>query len=145
MKLTIKTTRIEITNAISEYIEKRIRPLEKFIESFRGDVFIEGSQKIKKEAEIIIDVGKELGEGKGLFFAKAQILFPGKELIVKTTSYDLRKAIDNLKAAMQRKLTEEKKKPMAVHKRGARSSKKDFKLDAAARSYRKGRIREEGM
>ncbi len=149
MKVTIKTTNITLSDSLSDYIEKKIGFLEKFV----GDFLAKGKdaenpiEQRKGRVEVLVNVGREsAGVKKGLYFSKAQVVIPGeKNVIAETTSGDLLKAIDELKDDLCGQLTAIKKKDVSVTERKTRKLKKDISLDEGARFYRKGRIREEGF
>ena len=149
MKITIKATNINLNASVSEYVNKKIEPLHKFVSDFLPqEKDLENPIESRKgRAEFFIDVGKEsAGSNKGLFFSKARVVLPGeKTIIAKSRSNNLREAIDILKDELYHQLMTVKERMSSITERKTRKMKKDFNLDESARFYRKGRIREEGL
>jgi ribosomal subunit interface protein len=148
MRIITKATNISLNDSISEYIEKKIGPLEKFITDFLPNKKdLENPIEDRKgRVEFFIDVGKEsAGSNKGLFFAKAKIIIPGEKIIIATArSNDLREAINILKDELYPQLITVKERIVSITERKVRKVKRESNLDEAARFYRKGRIRDEG-
>lgn len=138
---------MELTDSISDYIEKKIQPLGKFLEKIipdEEDLANNPIEERKERVEAFIDVGKE--STKGLYFAKAQINIPGKNLLItKVTSSKLDEAIDAIKDELQRLIVSYKEKSFAVKKRNVKEAKKDIKLAEEARLNRGSRQRQEGL
>jgi len=149
MKTKIKATNINIDSSVSNYIEKKIGSLQKFISSFLPkEKELENPIEGRKERiEFFIDVGKMSGGiKKGLFFSKARVFIPGEKAVVaKTESGNLREAIDFLKDELYSQLAVIKKRKISIAERKTREVKKKTNLSEGARFYRKGRIREEGL
>jgi ribosome-associated translation inhibitor RaiA len=149
MKIKIKVTNISLSGSLSQYLEKRILPLEKFIKDFlpKEKDLENPIEERKGRVEFFVEIGKEsAGSNKGLFFSKARIFIPGeKTIIAQTRDGDLRRAIDFLKDELYVQLSSIKKKSMAITERKVRSAKKDINLSPEARFYRKGRIRDESL
>ncbi len=145
MRITIKTKNMELTDSISYYIEKKVQPLAKFLEKIApNEDDLNPIEERKERIEAFIDVGKE--SSKGLFFAKAQINVPGKNLLIaKVTSGKLDEAIDSMKDELQRLAVAYKEKPFAVKKRNVKEAKKDIKLTEEARLNKGSRLRQEGL
>lgn len=145
MKINLKTTNIKLNQALYDYVEKKIGELEKFIRK----VGIEDRlfQKGKPPYEAWVEIGKPSSHHKkgGVWYAEARIKLPGKSLRTESENWDLRLAIDEVKDELQRELKQYKEKQIAKYKRGARKAKRDFKLAKAAKEYRIGRVREEGI
>jgi len=154
MKIVIKTTNLKLTKALQEFIEEKINSLEKFC--FFGspaqipplskkDLDWEGKEKPRIEAWV--EIGKEsLHHKKGpVFYAECQMRFPKTSLRSVVRRKDLKLAITEVKDELQRELKQYKEKLTALTQRRARVLKKELKLSHAARFYRKGRIREEGI
>jgi ribosome-associated translation inhibitor RaiA len=149
MKIKIKVTNISFSGSLSQYLEKRILPLEKFVRDFlpKEKDLENPIEERKGRVEFFIEIGKEsAGSNKGLFFSKARVFIPGeKTIIAQTRDGDLRRAIDFLKDELYVQLSSIKKKTMAITERKVRSAKKDINLSPGARFYRKGRIRDESL
>jgi len=146
MKITITSKKIELTDAIKEYVEKKILSLEKFLSRFfkYSDNPIE---QRKERVEIFVEIGRESGGTKiSSFYSKAQIDISGKKvLIVKSQSGKLNEAIDQMKDELQRNIIDYKDKPASLKERNVKKIKKDLNLSKDARLNRKGRLREEGL
>ncbi len=148
MKISIKATNITLTPAISDFIEKKVGPLEKFIKVlYNAQGFSSPSGKAKTRVEAWIEVGKEtFHHRKGFVFrAEGQIRFNGKSVRVESTSKDLRVAINEMKEIMKRELKKEQQRIITKKKRKSRAAKREIKIAPQARFHRKGRIREEGI
>lgn len=98
MQINIKTKNITLTDAIKEYVEEKIGPLEKFLQ---------GVEPIIVEVE----VGKtSQHHNKGdVFRAEVQIEVPGKLLRAESVKDDLRKAIVEVKDNLQVQIKKYKK------------------------------------
>jgi len=149
MKIIIKATNITLNASISEYVNKKIKPLQKFINDFMPhEKDLENPIELRKgRVEFFINVGREVaGSNKGLFFSKARVVLPGeKTIIAKSRSNDLREAIDILKDELYGQLITIKGRMVSITERKVRKVKRESNLDEGARFYRKGRIREEGL
>jgi ribosome-associated translation inhibitor RaiA len=71
--------------------------------------------------------------------------FPKRSLRSVARKENLKLAIVEVKDELQRQLKQYKEKFQAKTKRRARAFKKELKISPAARFYKKGRIREEGI
>lgn len=86
MKITIKSTKLELTEAISAYFQAKMDAVEKFL----GDVKV-----INCDVEIEKTVG---GRHKGeIFRAEVNLAVPRQLLRVEKTEKNLYKAIDKVK------------------------------------------------
>jgi len=148
MKISIKATNITLTPAISDFIEKKLDPLEKFIRVlYNTHRFSTPSGKTKTKVEAWIEVGKEtFHHRKGFIFrAEGQIRFNGKSVRVETIAKDLRVAIGEMREIMKRELKKIQLRTIAKKKRKSRAARREIKIAPQARFHRKGRIREEGL
>ena len=142
MKKIIKSKEIKITEKLKEYINSKVDSLEKFIKISEN----EGGRKTLKE--IVIEVEKETGKHheKGFIFKTKMIIhLPGKTLYSESVSENLNLSILEAKEELQREIKRYKSKKIAVRRRKEREIKKEIKLASEARTYRKGRIKEEGL
>lgn len=116
MKINIKATNIELTPAISEYVNKKISVLEKYIE--RG-----------REVVAEVEVGRSTKHHKtgDIFRAEAHISGGGLDLYVASEQSDLYAAIDVVKDELSEALTHQKGKREALTRRGARLVKNMIK------------------
>ena len=86
MKITIKSTKLELTDAIRNYFQEKMDMVEKYL----GDIEV-----INCDVEIEKSVG---GQHKGeIFRAEVNLQVPHKLLRVEKTEQDLYKAIDKVK------------------------------------------------
>ena len=108
MKINIKATNIELTDALKDWTEKKLASLEKFANIFHDDFVGKG----QPAAEIWVEIGKtSFHHKKGdVFRAEAQVHFPGKSIRAVADSEDLRTAITEAKDKLQRQFTEYKEK-----------------------------------
>lgn len=115
MKKNIKATNILLTEAISDYVDKRLQAIEKFV----------------KEGEMIafIEVGKTTNHHKqGEYFkAEFNIEITGTKYYSVSETEDLYSAIDEAKEEIVRQITKTKKRKQDLYKRGAMSVKKMLK------------------
>lgn len=149
MKVIIKTKNIKLNQTLRQYIEEKINSLEKFskILSTEEEYFNHFFGKGKPRVEAWVEIGKTtLHHKKGpVFWAECQMRFPKKSLRATAKRKDLKLAITEIKDELQREFKQYKNKLTAQTKRRARVLKKSLRLSPAARFYRKGRIREEGI
>jgi putative sigma-54 modulation protein len=109
MRLNIKATNIELTPAISAYVEKKLSALEKY---FEGNV----------DAVAQVEVGKTTQHHKSgeVFKAEVRLIGGGLDIYAVSEQADLYAAIDLVKDETAHKLTHLKGKKEALHRRGAR-------------------------
>lgn len=114
MNINIKSTNISLTSAIQEYVEKKVRSLEKFIHDNTENIRVE------------VEVGKTSNHHKSgdIFRAEARISFKGQEIYVVAEKDDLYASIDEMRAKAERECTTEKDKKLTLVKRGAAQIKK---------------------
>jgi len=96
MKLHIKSTKLEVTPALKEYIEEKISALEKFV----GKYDEEGA------VEVWIEVARTSGHHhKGdVFRADADLRLPGKILRAEDEDFDIRVAVDRVRDKLKREI-----------------------------------------
>jgi len=99
MKINLKASNIELTEAISEYVQAKVDMLEKYL----GDI-----QVINCDFEVAKSVG---GQNKGeIYSAEVNLQIPGDLLRVDKTEADLYKAIDKVKDHMEEMIISHKEK-----------------------------------
>ena len=110
MKINIKATNIELTGAISDYVNKKVSALDKFVQS---------------EAVAQVEVGKSTQHHKQgeVFRAEIHLIGAGLDLYTATEQADLYAAIDLVKVELKENLTQVKGKKEALYRRGARRVK----------------------
>lgn len=112
MKINIKATGIELTPAISEYVEKKVSSLDKYLES-------------NQDAVIQVEVGKSTQHHKSgdVFRAEFHIRGAGLDLYAASEQSDLYAAIDLVRDEMIGNLTQKKGKKETLARRGGRMVK----------------------
>lgn len=115
MRINIKATNLELTQAISDYLEKRISTLDKFVnkndESAMADVEVGKSTKHHQSGDI--------------FRAEINLHVAGKNLRAVSEKDNLYAAIDEAKDEMAREITSHKAKQRTLLRRGG-AKIKDF-------------------
>lgn len=109
MKINIKATNIELTPAISAYVEKKVSSIEKYI-----------PESVNAVAQV--EVGKTTAHHKSrdVFRAEVHIIGAGLDIYAVTEQADLYAAIDIVKDEMTDKALHEKGKSKALTRHGAR-------------------------
>jgi len=116
MNISIKASNIELTPALKDYTEKRMKSILKFIEG--GD------------ADILIDIGKTTSHHKGgdVFQATVNLTTPlGKQYHVASQAADLYEAIDDARNEIVQEIKSAKGKRDSLFRRGARRVKNMLK------------------
>lgn len=114
--INIKATNMELTSAISDYVNKRLLGVEKFIK--------EGEKVV-----VYVEVGKTTNHHKrgDVFRAEFNIEISGKKFYTFSEKEDLYEAIDDAKGEIVRQITSDKDRKQTLFKRGAKSVKKMLK------------------
>lgn len=110
MQINIKATNIEMTDAIREYAESKVKSLEKFFDQV---------------ADVNIDVGMEShhhNKGK-VYYAEVNMIVPGKLIRVRKNAVNLYKAIDKVKDHLKVELQGMKEKRRSKDKEKLREVK----------------------
>jgi ribosomal subunit interface protein len=96
MKINIKTTQLDITPSLKEYIEEKIGALDKLIERYDAEGGV----------EIWIEVGRTTKHHqKGdVFRAEADLRLPHKVLRAEDEDADIRVAIDRIRDKLKREI-----------------------------------------
>ena len=113
MRTTIKGTNISLTPAITEYIEKKLLSLDRFL----------GNEK--DTAICHIEVGKVSQHHKNgeVFRAEKNLTVFGNNIYGASEKQELYEAIDAVKDEMHRQLTEGKERRVTLIRRGAKKIK----------------------
>ncbi len=99
MKINLKATRLELTDAIYDYVQTKIDMLEKYL----GDTAV-----INCDVELEKAVG---GQNKGdIFRAEVNLQIPKEILRVEKTESDLYKAIDKVKDHLEEMIISHREK-----------------------------------
>lgn len=103
MQIQIKATKIELTDAIRDYVQKKVDMLEKYT----GDLPV-----INCHFEVGLAVG---GQNSGeIYLAEINLDLNGHLLRVEKTEKDLYKAIDKVKEHMEQEIIRYKEKSREV-------------------------------
>lgn len=109
MKIQTKALHLSLTPAISDYVEKKIKSLEKYVD------------ESVSEAEAGVEVSKTTNhhnEGSELFAAKVRIDAGETHVWTEEKDADLYAAIDKVRDELARQLSTTKKKKQHLLKRG---------------------------
>lgn len=109
MNIQIQGTNIDLTEALRDYVEKRVASLERFISP--------GDESVKCEVEI----GKTTHHHKqgDYFRAEIKMHVAGKNIYTVSEKDDLYAAIDEVRDEMASALTTHKDKKKTLFRRGA--------------------------
>ena len=115
MKIKIKGTNIDLTKNITDYVNKKLKGLSKFINS--------------NDAVIYVEVGKTTNHHKrgDVFKAEFNLEVLGDKFYSVSEKEDLYKAIDDVKEEISRQIKNSKNRKLTLYKRGASSIKKMLK------------------
>ncbi len=115
MNTNIKATNMELTSAITDYVNKKLESLEKLIDA--------------KNAQINILVGKTTQHHKNgeYYIAEMDLRAGSIKIFAGAEKTDLYAAIDAVKEEAMREITHLKDRKQTLFTRGARSVKKMLK------------------
>lgn len=115
MRLTIKATNIEHSNAIDTYLAKKMAEVDRILDP-------------KEKSQIArLDVGKTSKhhkEGKGVFYAEITFHVKKKEFRAVAKAGDLYEAIDKMKSMVTREINRHHEQLRSLEKRGKREIKR---------------------
>lgn len=116
MTTNIKATNMELTGALTDYVNKKILSISKFV-------------SFGEEASIYVEVGKTTKHHKqgDYFKAEFDVTINGEKFFTDSEKSDLYKAIDDAKDEVIKKIKNKKNKKETLYKRGATSIKKMMK------------------
>lgn len=117
MHTIVTGVHIEITDAIRNYVQEKVQPLERLVA--HNDTSAKLSIELSKTSNHHVN-----GQ---VFQAEALLHIRGKEVALRTTQEDLYKAIDVLKDMLTRELAQHKDKERSLIRRGAHRVKTLFK------------------
>ncbi len=118
MNIKIRSKNLEITPAIDDYVTKKIRTLEKFLDS-------------QKEILCEVEIGKTTNHHKSgdIFRAEVNITEPGsKQFYAVAEESDLYAAIDVVRDEAEREIVSFKRKYKTLFRRGAARVKNLLKM-----------------
>lgn len=118
MKHNIKTTNTFLTPALTEYLEKKLSHLDKFI-----------SQEDMESTMCYVEIGKTTRHHKNgdVFVAEYNLFVGGKTLRAKKEEFDLYSAIDLATDEMENELHSYKTKKVSLLRRGGAKIKQIIK------------------
>lgn len=116
-KISVKATGIEMTQAISEYVDKKVKMLEKF---FRGH---------DREVLVEVEVGRTTRHHKSgdIFKAEIHITAEGEDHYAVVETNDLYAAVDEVKDEMAKTLRRNKSRTLTLIRHGGAQIKKLMK------------------
>jgi putative sigma-54 modulation protein len=117
MNINIKATNIELTDAIRDYVEKRVDMILKYVNQDESNV------------HCFVEVGKITNHHKQgeVFKTEFNLKISGKKYYSVSRKEDLYASIDDVKDEIVRKITKNKDREKTLFKRGALSIKKMLK------------------
>ena len=115
MNINIKATNMELTSAITDYVNQRLSKIEKYVKEGAMSGYVE--------------VGKTTHHHKqgDVYKAEFDITVNGEHFFVTSEKNDLYSAIDDAKEEIVRQITHNKDRKQTLYKRGASSVKKMLK------------------
>jgi len=96
MNIIIKSSKLDLTPAIKEYIETKIGSLDRFLERFE--------QKSEIKAEVEIARTTQHHRHGDVFYAEINLHLPKKNLRAEHSDWDIRVAIDKAKGKLQQEI-----------------------------------------
>jgi putative sigma-54 modulation protein len=120
MQINLQGKNIELTEAIKDYVSKRVTNLEKLLSNIEAE---------KGEAMVNFEVVKTTNHHKSgeIFEANCTISIDGKKFFSKSDHEDLYSAIDEVKNSLFMEISKNKDRRQTLFKRGASSVKKMLK------------------
>ncbi|MCE9549168.1 ribosome-associated translation inhibitor RaiA [Candidatus Nomurabacteria bacterium] len=118
MNINLKGTNLDLTEAIHDYVTKRVTNLEKLLSGMGGG-----------EVMVNFEVSKTTNHHKQgeVFHADCLIKINGKEFYSSADKEDLYQAIDAVKDSLYQEINKNKDRQQTLFKRGAASVKKMMK------------------
>lgn len=115
MTINIKATNMELTDTISDYVDKRLSGIEKFVKD--------------GEMNAHVEIGRTTNHHKqgDVFKAEFNIEISGNKFYTLSEQEDLYTAIDDAKEEIIRQIKSNKDRKQTLFKRGATSVKKMLK------------------
>ncbi|MBU1046075.1 HPF/RaiA family ribosome-associated protein [Patescibacteria group bacterium] len=133
MKVNIKTTNIDLDEALVIWVNDKIGELERILGAFGPDEFFAGE---REKTEAFVEIGKiSKHHLKGdVFRAEVQLSLPKKSLRAVARDNDLRTAINTAKEEIQREVKKYKGRRVARARKWARKLKERFRTTEILRS-----------
>lgn len=110
MQIKIKTTNIELTDAIESYVNEKIRSVEKFAVPHENE-----------NPVVQVEIGKTTNHHQSgdVFVAEANMRVRGKHFRATSEKNDLYAAIDDMRNELVRELSSHKEKARTLVRKGA--------------------------
>ena len=123
MKINIKATGIELTAAISDYVQRRILSTEKYLHASHSSQ--EGFESDEGGIVAQVEVGKSTSHHKGgnIFRAEVHITGNGLDVYAVSEQDDLYAAVDLVKDEIVRSMVQKKEKNQTITRRSAEMMK----------------------
>jgi len=119
MKINLQSKNLEITEAIHDYVVKRVTNLGRVLSQIEA----EGG-----EVQVLFDIARKTKhKGGEIFHADCLIRAKGKKFYSSTDKEDLYEAIDYIKENLFNEITKNKDKKISLFYRGARKIKNTLK------------------
>ena len=119
MQINLQSKNLEITEAIHDYVEKRVTNLGKLLSQIE-----EGGG----EVQVLFDMSRNTKHKEGeIFHADCLVNVNGKKFYASSDKEDLYEAIDDIKESLFNEISRKKDKEQTLFKRGALSVKKMMK------------------
>ncbi|MEK7488094.1 MAG: ribosome-associated translation inhibitor RaiA [Patescibacteria group bacterium] len=132
MKIDIKSTHLELTPAITEFIHEKIGSLDKFVGGFatRED----GAPSRHSLVEAFVEISRTTSHHRqgDVFKAEVNIKIGGHVVRAEKEDVDIRTAIDLVREELKTELQKEKGMKEAQFKKGARTMKRLLSISPLA-------------
>ena len=124
MKVIIKTRKLELTNSLKAFTEKKFYSLKKFINILKKE------EEKNTLAKALVELERETRHHKKgeIFIARCRVQLPGRSLIAKAKSDDLLKAIVATKNEMKTEIEKIKVKKTNSRRRQQRKMKQKLTM-----------------
>lgn len=120
MQINLQSKNMELTDAIYDYVNKRVTNLEKLLS---------GIEEKQGKVMVNFEVSKSTNHHKSgeIFHADCLIKIDGKEFYASSDKEDLYAAVDEVKDILYNEINKNKDRKQTLFKRGAASVKKMMK------------------
>lgn len=124
MEIIFKSKNFSLTPSVENYIQKKIKTLEKFLKNFNQETI-----------KFAVEVGRTTYHHKSgdIFRAEINLSLGGQLLRAESEQDDLFAAIDETRDDLEQEIKKFKARRNTIFIRGARSIKKKFGLSGLAR------------
>lgn len=131
MKINIKAANLDLTPAITVYIEEKIGSLEKFIS---GKELKEWGEHNQAAVEADVEIARTTSHHRqgDVFRAEVNLKVPGRIIRAEAEEWDIRVAIDRIKDELQAEVKKYKNKQETEFRKGSRFLKKIMSISPLA-------------